>query len=211
MLTLLAARCTCCAFLSSVRARLDIRQGADGIHIPDLTSITVNSVAEVNHLMATRATPNRAVASTNMNEHSSRSHCVLFVKVVGTNERNGERTAGKLILIDLSVFRSTHTRDLFSLCLASCSCVSHRHPLTILFSPCSLMCLHACFLLYCSAGSERLNKSGAEGQALKEAQAINGSLSALGNVISALQSKAKHVPCKIRAMEEKRRGEKEKR
>lgn len=109
MLTLLAARCTCCAFLSSVRARLDIRQGADGIHIPDLTSITVNSVAEVNHLMATRATPNRAVASTNMNEHSSRSHCVLFVKVVGTNERNGERTAGKLILIDLSVFRSTHT------------------------------------------------------------------------------------------------------
>lgn len=52
------------------------------------------------------------------------------------------------------------------------------------------------FLLYFSAGSERLNKSGAEGQALKEAQAINGSLSALGNVISALQAKAKHVPCK---------------
>jgi hypothetical protein len=68
------------------------------------------------------------------------------------------------------------------------------------------MCLHACFLYYSSAGSERLNKSGAEGQALKEAQAINGSLSALGNVISALQSKAKHVPCKHRATRRRRRG-----
>jgi len=178
-----------------VCARLDIRQGADGIHIPDLTSITVHSVAEVNHLMATRATPNRAVASTNMNEHSSRSHCVLFVKVVGTNERNGERTAGKLILIDLSVFRSTHTAIFcYALLLAAASATAILS--LFYFSPCSLMCLHACFLLYCSAGSERLNKSGAEGQALKEAQAINGSLSALGNVISALQSKAKHVPCK---------------
>ena len=42
--------------------------------------------------------------------------------------------------------------------------------------------------------SERLAKSGAEGVALKEAQAINTSLSALGNVISSLQSKKGHIP-----------------
>lgn len=44
------------------------------------------------------------------------------------------------------------------------------------------------------AGSERLSKTGAEGQRLKEAQNINKSLSALGDVIAARASKAKHVP-----------------
>ena len=44
------------------------------------------------------------------------------------------------------------------------------------------------------AGSERIDKSGATGQALAEAQNINQSLSALGNVIQALQSKNKHIP-----------------
>ncbi len=45
------------------------------------------------------------------------------------------------------------------------------------------------------AGSERQSKTNAEGQRLKEAQKINLSLSALGNVISALvDGKAKHIP-----------------
>eukprot|EP00192_Tetraselmis_astigmatica_P006518 CAMPEP_0117674492 /NCGR_PEP_ID=MMETSP0804-20121206/15071_1 /TAXON_ID=1074897 /ORGANISM="Tetraselmis astigmatica, Strain CCMP880" /LENGTH=517 /DNA_ID=CAMNT_0005483373 /DNA_START=476 /DNA_END=2029 /DNA_ORIENTATION=+ len=44
------------------------------------------------------------------------------------------------------------------------------------------------------AGSERVNKSGVSGDALKEAQAINKSLSALGDVISSLQRKAAHIP-----------------
>ena len=44
------------------------------------------------------------------------------------------------------------------------------------------------------AGSERLKKSGSEGQGLKEAAAINGSLSALGDVFAALASKSSHVP-----------------
>ncbi|CAJ1049900.1 kinesin-like protein KIFC3 isoform X2 [Xyrichtys novacula] len=44
------------------------------------------------------------------------------------------------------------------------------------------------------AGSERIAKSGAEGSRLREAQCINKSLSALGDVISALRSKHSHVP-----------------
>ncbi|XP_042630791.1 kinesin-like protein KIFC3 isoform X3 [Cyprinus carpio] len=44
------------------------------------------------------------------------------------------------------------------------------------------------------AGSERITKSGAEGSRLREAQCINKSLSALGDVINALRSKHSHVP-----------------
>lgn len=45
------------------------------------------------------------------------------------------------------------------------------------------------------AGSERQSKTGAFGERLKEATKINLSLSALGNVISALvDSKTKHIP-----------------
>jgi hypothetical protein len=49
------------------------------------------------------------------------------------------------------------------------------------------------------AGSERVSKTGADGQTFEEAQAINSSLSILGNVINGLSSecekgKKKHVP-----------------
>ena len=44
------------------------------------------------------------------------------------------------------------------------------------------------------AGSERIDQSGVTGEQLKEAQAINKSLSALGNVIVALSNKQKHIP-----------------
>ncbi|XP_031096108.1 kinesin-like protein KIN-14E [Ipomoea triloba] len=44
------------------------------------------------------------------------------------------------------------------------------------------------------AGSERVKKSGVSGNQLKEAQGINKSLSALGDVISALSTGNQHVP-----------------
>ena len=44
------------------------------------------------------------------------------------------------------------------------------------------------------AGSERVGKTGATGEMLKEAQSINKSLSALGDVISALTSGKSHIP-----------------
>ena len=44
------------------------------------------------------------------------------------------------------------------------------------------------------AGSERVGKSGATGEQLKEAQSINKSLSALGDVIGALTTGIKHIP-----------------
>lgn len=44
------------------------------------------------------------------------------------------------------------------------------------------------------AGSERVDRSEATGDRLKEAQHINKSLSALGDVIFALAQKSPHVP-----------------
>lgn len=44
------------------------------------------------------------------------------------------------------------------------------------------------------AGSERLDKSGAAGEAMKEAQSINKSLSALGDVIAGLTTGQQHIP-----------------
>jgi hypothetical protein len=40
----------------------------------------------------------------------------------------------------------------------------------------------------------RVGKSGVTGQAMKEAQAINKSLSCLGDVMEALDQKSKHIP-----------------
>lgn len=44
------------------------------------------------------------------------------------------------------------------------------------------------------AGSERVGRIEVEGDRLKESQFINKSLSALGDVVSALASKTSHVP-----------------
>lgn len=124
--------------------KLEIRQGEFGNYVPGLSTVPVNSLAEVRSLLQT-ADRNRSQACTNMNEHSSRSHMILSVSVISENLATGVVSRGKLHLVDL-------------------------------------------------AGSERLDKSGATGQALKEAQNINKSLSALGDVIQARAQKQGHVP-----------------
>ena len=54
--------------------------------------------------------------------------------------------------------------------------------------------LHGSLNLVDLAGSERLDKSGATGDRLKETQAINKSLSSLGDVFTAISKRQAHVP-----------------
>ena len=58
--------------------------------------------------------------------------------------------------------------------------------------------LHISLVLHVQSGggacSERLARSGVEGQRAKEACLINKSLSSLGDVFSALAAKSSHIP-----------------
>ncbi|CAM8907686.1 unnamed protein product [Rhodiola kirilowii] len=125
--------------------KLEIKQGSEGSHhVPGIVEAKVESISEVWNVLRVGSSA-RAVGSNNVNEHSSRSHCMLCITVKAKNLLSGECTTSKLWLVDL-------------------------------------------------AGSERLGKTDAQGERLKEAQNINKSLSALGDVISALASKSSHIP-----------------
>ncbi|KAM5577000.1 kinesin-like protein KIN-14R [Rosa sericea] len=125
--------------------KLEIKQAPEGYHhVPGIVEAKVESIKEVWRVLQAGSNA-RAVGSNNVNEHSSRSHCLLCIMVKAKNLINGECTKSKLWLVDL-------------------------------------------------AGSERLAKTDVQGERLKEAQNINRSLSALGDVISALANKSGHIP-----------------
>nr|XP_061801997.1 kinesin-like protein KIF3B [Nerophis lumbriciformis] len=128
---------------------LELRERPDtGVYVKNLSSFVTRSREEIENVMNV-GNQNRSVGSTNMNEHSSRSHAIFVITVecseLGVDGENHIRV-GKLNLVDL-------------------------------------------------AGSERQTKTGAQGERLKEATKINLSLSALGNVISALvDGKSSYIP-----------------
>ncbi|XP_050207091.1 kinesin-like protein KIN-14R isoform X2 [Mercurialis annua] len=130
---------------SPTSKKLDIKQSSEGSHhVPGIIEAKVDDFKEAWNVLQAGSNA-RAVGSNNVNEHSSRSHCMLCVTVKAKNLMNSECTKSRLWLVDL-------------------------------------------------AGSERLAKTDVQGERLKEAQNINRSLSALGDVIYALATKSTHIP-----------------
>nr|XP_021400760.1 kinesin-like protein KIF3C [Lonchura striata domestica] len=129
--------------------KLELKENPEtGVYIKDLSSFVTKNVKEIEHVM-NLGSQTRSVGSTNMNEHSSRSHAIFLITIeCSETGPDGDEhiRVGKLNLVDL-------------------------------------------------AGSERQSKMGAHGERPKEASKINLSLSALGNVISALvDGRSTHIP-----------------
>lgn len=134
--------------LGNLDTKLSVRQtdSANGkFEVIDATEVVLSN-AEHALALIRRGMKNRAVASHNLNQDSSRSHAIITMKMTGINIVDGKHCSpAKLHLVDL-------------------------------------------------AGSERLSKTMAVGDQLVEANNINKSLLALGDVVNALATKASHVP-----------------
>jgi kinesin family protein C2/C3 len=82
-------------------AKLEVKAGKNGMHVPGLTMVTVTEQTQILRLMLL-GKRNRATASTQMNSDSSRSHSMLSVYVEAKNLITGDEAHGKLHLIDLA-------------------------------------------------------------------------------------------------------------
>jgi len=125
---------------------------------------------------------NRAYGSTNMNERSSRSHVLFRVTI-----KRGFTTAS-------SAHSQTNPLSSEGSAADGSVIVDETGPE---WESAPSAAVRASALNYVDlAGSERLKKTGATGQALKEANAINTSLMTLGTVIAKLSSgdKSGHIP-----------------
>ncbi|KAF9109635.1 kinesin-like nuclear fusion protein [Mortierella sp. AM989] len=80
----------------------EIRHGPNGkTSITDITTVILTSPEKVAALLK-KAAHNRSVGSTQMNERSSRSHCVFTLRLSGKNTVTEESSEGVLNLIDLA-------------------------------------------------------------------------------------------------------------
>lgn len=72
-----------------------------GITVTNLTNVSVLSPSEFYSYMR-QANNNRAVAATNYNEHSSRSHAITQIEIKGRNSKSNLHYSSVLYLVDLA-------------------------------------------------------------------------------------------------------------
>eukprot|EP00906_Rhabdomonas_costata_P006939 RCo010036 len=136
------------------------RYGDDAV--PGLKMMEVSTLHECYEVFQI-GNSHRSVAPTLMNDASSRSHAVFMIDIL-----QQEKTPDHSPL-------PPNAEEIYASDFSTEEISEEAVPVKR-----SRLCLVDL------AGSERLKKSGAEGQTLKETQAINASLACLGNVVNAL-------------------------
>jgi kinesin family protein 5 len=88
--------------IDTKRSNLNIREDrVKGVYIEDLSEHYVGNEMEVLELMKI-GSDNRAIAATNMNDHSSRSHSIFIMTIHQNNLKDSVAKTGKLYLVDLA-------------------------------------------------------------------------------------------------------------
>ncbi len=88
--------------IDTKRSNLNIREDrVKGVYIEDLSEHYVGNDMEVLELMKI-GSDNRAIAATNMNDHSSRSHSIFIMTIHQNNLKDSVAKTGKLYLVDLA-------------------------------------------------------------------------------------------------------------
>ena len=88
--------------LDPTKTDLKLRENkARGIYIQDVTEEYVSNPEETMKVFR-RGVGNRAVASTNMNEQSSRSHMAFILTLHQNNLKDGSARSGKITVVDLA-------------------------------------------------------------------------------------------------------------
>lgn len=87
--------------LSTAPLQLKMARKDGPVTVANLTEVNVTSAEQISQLIRC-ARKNRAVAATKCNEHSSRSHSVFRLDIVGHNSHSGLGCRGRLNLVDLA-------------------------------------------------------------------------------------------------------------
>jgi hypothetical protein len=191
-------------YLESVRdllgrdptAAIRVAVGDDSVQLPELTVRGIQSLRDAVKVYHT-ASGRRVSRATDSNDSSSRSHALFTVDIyqqpvtssnpepptleaiLAARERPPAPAAGRGFQRTASTTPpspSTSNGSTFSV-------VAGQPPV-----------VHSKIVLTDLAGSEKMRSANSKGDALEEMKKINGSLTALGNVVHALYEGARHVP-----------------
>lgn len=160
-----------------------IHDRTQGFVVPDASEREIRCRQDLQAVLEDGAS-RRAVAATNMNATSSRSHAIFTLKLEQTlmvkAKGEGLRKGG-----------AAGTAADAGAAAAGGGSESPAEDEEVLLIPQKCVSI---LRLADLAGSERVSQTGAKGTTLKEATSINKGLSTLAQVITAVSKKSKHVP-----------------